>query len=63
MNRSQRLPRNLAALLTFSRPLLVFSSFACALWVMPTKFPPAYLLGAYSLLLATSLHWILGRFD
>ena len=62
MNRIQRLPRNLAALLTFSRPLLVFSSFACALWVMATNFPPAYMLGATFLLLATTFDWIDGWF-
>ena len=62
MNRIQRLPPNLAALLTFSRPLLVFSSFACALWVMATNFPPAYMLGATFLLLATTFDWIDGWF-
>ena len=62
MNRFQRLPRNLAALFTFSRPLLVFSSFACALWLMATNFPPAYMLGATFLLLATTFDWIDGWF-
>ena len=62
MNRFQRLPRNVAALLTFSRPLLVFSSFCCALWLMATDFPPAYMLGATFLLMATIFDWIDGWF-
>ena len=62
MNQFQRLPRNLAAFLTFSRPLLVFSSFGCALWLMATNFPPAYMLGSTFLLLATTFDWIDGWF-
>ena len=58
----QRLPRNVAALLTFSRPLLVFFAFGCALWLMATDFPPAYMLGTTFLLLATSFDWIDGWF-
>lgn len=58
----KRLPRNVAAFLTFSRPLLVFFSFVCAIWLMATGFPPAYMLGATFLLLATTFDWIDGWF-
>ena len=62
MSRLQRMPRNTAAVLTFSRPLLVFFAFVCALWLMFTRFPPAYMLGLTFLLLAMLFDWVDGWF-
>lgn len=58
----QRLPRNVAALLIFGRPPLVFFAFGCALWTMATNYPPAYLLGVFFLLAAMAFDWIDGWF-
>ena len=57
-----KLPKNVATVLTFSRPPLVFGAFACALWVMFTNFPLAYLLGLGFLVLAMAFDWIDGWF-
>lgn len=62
MSRLQKLPVNLAAVLIFSRPPLVFGAFACALWVMITLNPLAYLLGVLFLALAMAFDWIDGWF-
>jgi phosphatidylserine synthase len=51
-----------AAVLVFGRPPLVFGAFACALWVMFTHFPPAYMLGLSLLLLALAFDWFDGWF-
>jgi phosphatidylserine synthase len=57
-----RFPRNAAAVLTFGRPPLVFGAFVCALWVMFTHNPLAYLLGISLLTLAMAFDWIDGWF-
>lgn len=57
-----RLPRNFAAVLTFSRPPMVFGAFLCALWAMFTGYPLAYLTGVFLLVLATVFDWIDGWF-
>ncbi|MCZ6647483.1 MAG: CDP-alcohol phosphatidyltransferase family protein [SAR324 cluster bacterium] len=62
MKRFQKLPTNVAAVLTFGRPPLVFGAFACALWVMFTHNPLAYLLGMLFLTLAMAFDWIDGWF-
>ncbi|MCH9046875.1 MAG: CDP-alcohol phosphatidyltransferase family protein [SAR324 cluster bacterium] len=62
MLRLQRLPRNVAAVLTFSRPPLVFLAFGCALWLMITHHPLAYVMGLTFLLLAMAFDWIDGWF-
>ena len=62
MDRLQRLPTNCAAVLTFGRPPLVFGAFICALWVMFTHNPLAYLLGVACLTLAMAFDWIDGWF-
>lgn len=62
MSRFNKLPRNLAAVLTFGRPPMVFGAFACALWVMFTENPLAYLLGVSLLVLAMAFDWIDGWF-
>jgi CDP-diacylglycerol---serine O-phosphatidyltransferase len=62
MSRLQRMPRNTAAVLTFSRPVLVFLAFVCSLWLMFTRFPPAYILGLTFLLLAMVFDWVDGWF-
>lgn len=54
--------KNVAAILVFGRPPLVFGAFACALWVMFTHHPPAYMLGLSFLLLALTFDWIDGWF-
>lgn len=54
--------KNVAAVLVFGRPPLVFGAFACALWVMFTHHPPAYMLGLSFLLLALAFDWIDGWF-
>jgi phosphatidylserine synthase len=62
MSRLHRLPRNAAAVLTFSRPPLVFFAFICSLWLMFTRYPPAYILGLTFLLLAMVFDWMDGWF-
>jgi len=62
MSRLQRMPRNAAAILTFSRPPLVFLAFVCALWLMFTRYPLAYILGLTFLLLAMVFDWVDGWF-
>jgi len=62
MSLFQRLPRNVAAVLTFGRPPLVFAAFACALWVMFAHNPLAYMLGLLVLLLAAAFDVIDGWF-
>ncbi len=62
MSRLQRMPRNAAAVFTFSRPVLVFFAFICSLWLMFTRFPPAYILGLTFLLLAMLFDWVDGWF-
>jgi CDP-diacylglycerol---serine O-phosphatidyltransferase len=62
MTRLERMPRNVAAVLTFSRPPLVFFAFVCSLWLMFTRFPPAYLLGLTFLLLAMAFDLVDGWF-
>jgi phosphatidylserine synthase len=62
MNRFHRLPRDAAAVFTFGRAPLVFGAFACALWLMVTRFPVAYILGLTFLLLAMAFDWIDGWF-
>ncbi|MBI3993559.1 MAG: CDP-alcohol phosphatidyltransferase family protein [Candidatus Lambdaproteobacteria bacterium] len=62
MNGLHRLNTNIAAVLTFGRPPLVFGSFLFALWVMFTQFPLAYLLGLIVLALAMVFDWIDGWF-
>lgn len=62
MSRLNRLPSNLAAVLTFGRPPLVFGAFACALWVMIAHNPLAYLLGVVFLAMAMAFDWIDGWF-
>jgi phosphatidylserine synthase len=57
-----RLPKNLAAVLIFGRPPLAFGAFACALWVIFTLNPVAYVLGITFLLLATAFDWVDGWF-
>lgn len=57
-----RLAKNFAAVLVFGRPPLVFGAFACALWVMFTGNPLAYMLGLFFLLLALAFDWIDGWF-
>lgn len=57
-----RLPRNVAALLTFGRPPLVLFAAGCALWVMGTSNPLGYMLGLTFLLLAMAFDWIDGWF-
>ena len=58
----KQFPKNVAAVLVFGRPPLVFGAFACALWVMFTRFPPAYMLGLGLLLLALAFDWLDGWF-
>jgi len=58
----KRFTRNVAAILVFGRPPLVFGSFACALWVMATHDPPAYILGISLLVLALVFDWVDGWF-
>ena len=62
MSRLQRMPRNAAAVFTFSRPVLVFFAFICSLWLMFTRFPPAYILGLTFLVLAMLFDWVDGWF-
>lgn len=57
-----RVPRNVAAVLVFGRPPLVFGAFACALWVMFTHDPPGYILGIGLLVLALLFDWVDGWF-
>ena len=57
-----RLAKNVAAVLVFSRPPLVFGSFAFAVWVMFSQHPLAYLLGLILLSLAMVFDWIDGWF-
>jgi CDP-diacylglycerol---serine O-phosphatidyltransferase len=57
-----RVTRNIAAVLVFGRPPLVFGAFACALWVMFTHDPPGYILGISLLLLALAFDWVDGWF-
>lgn len=54
--------KNVAAILVFGRPPLVFGAFAAALWVMFTHHPPAYIIGLVLLLLAMAFDWIDGWF-
>ncbi len=54
--------RNIAAVLVFGRPPLVFGAFACAVWVMFTHDPPAYILGMSLLALALIFDWLDGWF-
>lgn len=62
IQRLHRLPRNLTAVLIFSRPPLVFLAFLSALWLMFTNHPMAYILGLSFLLLAMAFDWIDGWF-
>ncbi|MBI4083110.1 MAG: CDP-alcohol phosphatidyltransferase family protein [Candidatus Lambdaproteobacteria bacterium] len=62
MLRLERLPGNVTAVLIFGRPPLVFGAFACALWVMFTHNPVAYILGVTLLVLAMAFDWIDGWF-
>ena len=57
-----RVTRNVAAVLVFGRPPLVFGAFACALWVMFTHDPPGYILGMSLLALALVFDWVDGWF-
>lgn len=57
-----RLAKNIAAVLVFGRPPLVFGSFAFAVWVMFSQHPLAYLLGLILLSLAMVFDWIDGWF-
>ncbi len=57
-----RVTRNVAAVLVFGRPPLVFGAFACALWVMFTHDPPGYILGMSLLVLALLFDWVDGWF-
>jgi phosphatidylserine synthase len=57
-----RFPKNIAAVLTFGRPPLAFGAFACALWLIFTLNPFAYILGVTCLLLATAFDWVDGWF-
>ncbi len=57
-----RLAKNFAAVLVFGRPPLVFGAFACAVWVMFSQHPLAYLLGMILLSLAMVFDWIDGWF-
>ena len=57
-----RIPRDLAAVLTFGRPPLVFGAFAAALWTMIAYNPVAYLLGLAFLILAMGFDWFDGWF-
>lgn len=60
--RAHPIAKNVAAVLVFGRPPLVFGAFACALWVMFTHHPPAYILGLSFLLLALTFDWVDGWF-
>lgn len=62
MSRLTKFNTNIAAILTFGRPPLVFSSFLCALWVMFTQYPLAYMLGLILLFLAMVFDWVDGWF-
>jgi len=62
MSPMSRLPRNVASVLTFGRPPLAFGAFACAMWVIFTLNPLAYLLGLICLLLAMAFDWVDGWF-
>ena len=62
MARLQRMSRNAAAVFTFSRPVLAFFAFICSLWLMFTRYPPAYMLGLTFLLLAMAFDWVDGWF-
>jgi len=57
-----RITRNVAAVLVFGRPPLVFGAFASALWVMFTHDPLGYILGMGLLSLALLFDWIDGWF-
>jgi phosphatidylserine synthase len=58
----KRITRNVAAVLVFGRPPLVFGAFACALWVMFTHDPPGYIIGISLLVLALVFDWADGWF-
>jgi len=58
----QRLPRNLAAVLIFSRPPLVFLAFGCAVGLMFRPHPLIYISGLSLLLLAFVFDWVDGWF-
>jgi len=63
MIRLERIPGNLAAVLVFGRPPLVFGAFASALWVMFTHNPLGYVFGTSLLILAMAFDWIEGWFS
>ena len=62
MNGLTQITKNVAAVLVFGRPPLVFGAFACALWVMFTHNPLAYILGLSLMGLALVFDWVDGWF-
>ncbi|MDH4120618.1 MAG: CDP-alcohol phosphatidyltransferase family protein [Deltaproteobacteria bacterium] len=57
-----RLPRNVAAVLTFGRPPLVFGAFVAALWVIFTQSSLAYITGLSLLAMSMLFDWVDGWF-
>ncbi|MDH5751617.1 MAG: CDP-alcohol phosphatidyltransferase family protein [Deltaproteobacteria bacterium] len=52
--------KNISSVFVFGRPPLVFMAFGCALWLMYSKHPVAYILGLSFLMLSMAFDWLDG---